>query len=316
MNNKLFHLLISAIKLIYWNSIHSIVQVPYSAYLCIKLFRDKKKHYMVICDHIGDYIFTIGYLEAFLKKNKINNITICTTNNLLVLNVRYKNKNINTKILDPKTLYQIIALSSTDFGLHVLRKLGNITIINPDNAFMEKHFEYLMRYPNIHFHECIKYGSLALEEDEHFVPPKIDRKITNKSNNSRKVLLCPDSRFINGDNLNYCLQEIASILVMNKYEVFTNIFNSTQIPIDGTKPFRGSLNELIDFVDSGVDVVGVRSGVLDLLSFCNCKVVAIYPNNKYMNFFDLNFIPERKASIIQVSIEDSNYLKKIIYFLR
>ena len=312
------HLAISAFKLLCHNARHSVIDVPYAAFLALKRLNDKDTHYLVVCDHIGDLVLTLGYVDSFKKEHGISHITVCTTEKLAGLCNRYKNCCDEIICFDPDRLYKLIALSSTDFGMHILKKLGNITIVNPDNDFLEKQYGYLIRYPDISFYDCIKYGCLSLSGSAIFNAPEAfganEFPDPGKDPGKKRLLVCPGSRFIEGD-ISSLLDSVVSKLNESGYEIYTNTVSDDDV-IKGTKPYKGSLNELVDFVNSGVDVIGVRSGLFDLLSFCDCRIVAIYPDDKYMNFFDLNRMPKRKAEILQLSSSEKGAAEKIFEFLR
>ena len=78
------------------------------------------------------------------------------------------------------------------------------------------------------------------------------------------------------------------------------------------------MDEVADFANSGGCVVGVRSGLLDLLMYTECKLVAVYAGGEPLReFFDLNMLPEKKADLLQISVNsDKEIYPRIISFLK
>ena len=64
--------------------------------------------------------------------------------------------------------------------------------------------------------------------------------------------------------------------------------------------------------------MGARSGLLDLLVYAECKMVAIYPEeNKYLEFFNLSQMPQIKADVLQLKVSEDvqRDIETIISFL-
>ena len=64
---------------------------------------------------------------------------------------------------------------------------------------IEKMFEYIKRFPNVSLHDCIKYGSLCLDKECEFIPPKLE--LYSRQKIEKSILLCPDARFLRNNQL-------------------------------------------------------------------------------------------------------------------
>ena len=137
------HLIKAAIKVAYSNAHYSLYEIPKGILKCQKKLNNKDTHYVVICDHIGDFLITMGYMKAYREKNHIKHITICTTQKMLSLLKCYIHFYDEYMTLDSEELYEILKVGSTRFGCRVLRKMPNITLVNPGNAFVLEYFEYI-----------------------------------------------------------------------------------------------------------------------------------------------------------------------------
>lgn len=298
----LIRLIIATVKIICRNMVWSVIRVPYGAFYCIVLLRNRSTHYVVICDHIGDFLITMGYLEAYRKEKELKHITICTTQKFVPFLLDNKFLFDDNLVLNSKRLYRILMLSSTNFGDHIVKKLGNLTIINPTNAFTEEGFVYLARFPHVTFGDCIKYGCLELQKDsehrplviktEQLVSPEVYPK-------GRTVLLCPFARTTKL-NAMPLFAVIAEKLIAEGFIVLTNIAIESDPVVAGTVGIHCSLHEVFQLVEHGGFVVGTRSGILDWLMYAECKMVAIYSEaDIYFDFFDLLSLPQTKADVMQ-----------------
>lgn len=302
---KIIRLLRSMLIVIGRNFCHSVIRVPRAAVYCSRILNNRHTHYILICDHIGDFLITMGYLESYRKQNKLNHVTICCTKKFQILSSYYHDYFDEYIDIKPERLYRMMTLGTTDFGQHVINKLSNITMINPTNAFVERTFDYIARYPMVSLVDCIKYGCLKLDKNANFSAPVIQEK---KKKTHDTVLLCPDSRSTKLENT-IVFEKLTDALKNIGFEVWTNLSYVEQKPIPGTKGIYCNLQEIADVVESIGYVVGVRSGVLDLFMYCNCRMVAIYPQGSGIkSLFDLLSLPESKAQLLQM--EQSEYITK------
>ena len=300
-----------------------MILVPKSIVDCFILFRNKNTHYVVICDHIGDFLLTLGYLKAYREKNSFEHITICTVKKFyeLLLSCEYKDAFDEIIVLEQRKLQSVLRLNSTNFGSHVKAKLSQFTIVNPANQFVEEKFISAIRYPELTLKDCIKYGCLGLTKDVKFYPPKLQEKfretLAKKFQESKTVLLCPYSRFTDEISRRF-FDELANDLKNNGYKVYTNLSEPFQTPVKGTIGIQYSLSQLYRELQKGGYVIGSRSGIMDLLMYTRCTIIALYQNGDvYDQFFRLSSLPKTQADAIEFKIS-SNYkqdIKKILLLI-
>ena len=292
------HLIKAAIKVAYYNARYSLYEIPKGILKCRKKLNNKNTHYVVICDHIGDFLISMGYMKAYREKNNIKHITICTTEKMIPLLKCYTCFFDEYKILGSMELYEILKIGSTKFGCRALLKMPNITLVNPGNAFVLEYFEYIKRFPNVSLHDCVKYGSLRLDKDSEFVLPKL--ALHAEKRYEKTVLMCPDAQFIKEEKSKKIIRKIVKELKKQGYFIYTNTPFPENKALDGTEGKQMSLMEVCEFVFNGGIVIGIRSGLFDLLAYVSGKIITIYPDEEYFSLFDLYSLPKTKADILQI----------------
>lgn len=312
----------STFKIIQRNAYLSLIQVPIAILSCIVFLPRKDTHYVVICDHIGDFAITMGYLKEFRCQNSYPHITVCTVPKFARLLSLYPNICDRVVKMEKKQLYRILRLSSTNFGAHALAKLGNITLVNPANAFTEEFFDYIARYPQIRFKDCIQYGCLGISPKAEFCAPALKTKMAScfprEFIPGKTVLISPFSRALFLEQDRFFL-DLVNHLKRKGYQVFTNLSEPEQAPLPGTLAAYYSLTEICTFVMAGGFFVGARSGLCDLLAYVECKLVAIYPYaSPYFDFFDIQALPAHKAETMQIrqTKQINDDIQKIIDFFQ
>lgn len=288
----------AALKLAVRNGIHSLIMIPLSAFSCMTLRKNKRSQYIVICDHIGDFVIAMGYLNAFRSHKNLEHISLCVTEKFVDLLDGYEPCWEDVIVLPPRKLYRMLELGSTDFGLHIAEKMPWLTLINPADAFIGDRFGTAVYYPQIAFADCIRYGCMKLPERPKFVPPYLGRTEIfwpDGFQPGRTVLLCPDARFMCGPEREFW-EETAVFLSENGYFVCTNLSFASQQAIAGTVGIYYSLREIAAFVRAGGYAVGVRSGLMDLLMYIPCSLAVFYEKDDlYRRFFRLEALPESRA---------------------
>lgn len=64
----MLNLLKNTIVVLIRNIYISLIRVPISILYIIYNFRNKYTHYVVVCNHIGDTLLTLGYLQTYKRK--------------------------------------------------------------------------------------------------------------------------------------------------------------------------------------------------------------------------------------------------------
>lgn len=306
----MLNLLKNTIVVIMRNIYISLIRVPISIFYIVYNFRNKYTHYVVVCNHIGDTLLTLGYLKAYIGKNKIEHTTFVTTKEMASLVKYYKQTPDYVMIIREKHLRLILDSGKTNFGSHVIKRIKNITIINPENAFVDEFFLYPARFPMLSLKNCIKYGELGLEENEVFnVPiykdtnsPEVLRDMNVKKGCT--IILAPYASVTKQLPFSF-FDMISRFFSNNGYDVLTNITNSNQRIAECSLPLCCDISDILVVAEYCGWVIGIRSGLMDLLCYARCHIIVLYPSdNPYMNFFSLTALEDVSADVLEYCFEN------------
>jgi len=299
----MFHLIKSSFVLSLRCCHLSFLLIPFSTIMALINFRDRTKHYIVICDHIGDFLISIGFLSEYRKKIPEKDIVIVSLPKFKsICHCLLSTEEYYYKTVSSIFLHNIVRIGKTAWGQHVLLKIKNLTIVNPVNDFTFGEFDYIVQYPQISFVDCIKYGVLGLDENAKFTPPEfsnvsqINHRLSQYTHH-RTVILVPYASILSIKDKEI-FELLAKQLQKMGYTVLTNVATKEQPCIKGTKPLVCSLEEIPAIAEHCGYVIGLRSGLMDLLAYCNCDVFVLYPEDyPYRRFFHLSMLELTKASI-------------------
>ncbi len=307
MKRKLW-LAVIAVKMIFRNAARSIFGIPAGIVLYLLFFREKKTHYIIVNDHIGDFILTMGYLDAFRKYHGYTHVTLCITDKFASLLHAYE-KDIGpdaVKVLGRNQLYCLLNLGSTHFGSYLTGQMKKVTLINPANQFTGNNFRAAVRYPNLTFCDCIRYGDMKLPETASFCSPNFScfpsypaDKRGNSASRDRTVLLVPDARSVKRVPAAF-FEALVKCLNDNGFQVVTNVTGDNGEPVSGTDKIKLPLDMMPVFAQMCGYVIGTRNGLMDLLSYADCRLVSLYvENDPARRFFDMEAFPGHKARVHQ-----------------
>lgn len=270
-----------------WNITRTLVDILKAKKLLKKYACEKETGFLFVCDHIGDSVVAAGFARELKRFHKIKRLTVLTTEKFKPLFSAVLSGGDKINSLPEKKLSLVCSLGMTRLGNSVLSKMKNVWVVNPANAFTEHFFEYPARFPNVTFFDCIKYGCLKLPENCDFnVPTYIEEN--GKNSSETYVLVCPSARVSDG-------------MSEEKVNLCVDFFSSRKIKVDVNRTSSSSLENLFRKVGRNTLVIGARSGLLDLLAYRPCRIVAVYSDSSiYMDFFNLEKLPERKARILQI----------------
>ena len=280
-----------------------------------KICVDKTTHYIIINDHIGDVVISLGYLKAYRDKNNLTDVTLVVNDKFEMMSEQYKDDYEHLILMPAYSLKRVFLINLTRYGLYVLeKKYPNVTLINPADAAMLG-FDYFRKYPKVNLLELIRDGCYSLGNNACFRSMKSKCKETER-NVKRIVLLEPCARTVRNVNKDLLLKLVPFFKEM-KYEVYTNTDLHSDC-IEGTKVSFVPLESVGDFVGSGI-FIGTRCGLHDYLMYQECSVIAIYPKKyRYSRLFDLGMLPNTKARYLEIEESENvkDNIEMIVDFLR
>lgn len=271
-------------------------------YYCLCV-RKKGIYDVVICSHIGDFLFAAGYAEALKKEKQIRKLRLVGDQKFAKLLAYYPDLDCDYKALKQGRLQVLLDANRNRIGRAFFQQLGSISIVEPANGFLDG-FVYAFRFPELNLKNCVKYGSLGLSKNSDFIRPSY-KAGQKRTSNKKKVMLCPFAQVMNIPKIEQYMELLAEGFLKAGYVVYIN------------EMWHGILDNRIKQVRWGLDVffekcfeiecvIGIRSGLLDLAVCTSAAVVALYPKGSGLNqFYDLNLMdPEKKNNFQYILTND------------
>lgn len=284
----------------------SLSVVPRAYRLCRKYLTNPDTYYIVINDHIGDFVIAMGYMGSYKKRHNILHLTVCTSKKFSNLFRLYGDGYDDVLLLDSDIISDMIRLDQTKKGKWYLQALKNVDIMAPGNEFTSNVFEYPARYPEVTFHDCIKYGEMRLNQDDEFIPPMINDDLCGENDHKKRVVVLRGSRTV---------QDIEKEF----YDELVTAIKSDGFDVVDTDSFeRMDLYDTLRVCDKNTVVVGARSGIMDLLAYTYTNIITLYKTKNWeQHFFDLGIMPKTKSNIVQLisKMGKSEIIKNIEYIL-
>lgn len=262
--------------------------------------------HVLICDHIGDFIYTMGYLDALKKQSGYKHITIYVTRKFAKLIGLYPGKVDHVEVLDERSMNALLKMSTSEHGARVYQRINNLRIVNPANAFTIGNYDYIVGYPNIVFRNCICYGCLRLVSDDNFNPPVLQGQATIAEKRILKnaVILIGQARYL-PDIDPGVLKEIIEKIRAEGYEVYTSLETDSDESFEGTDGLVCSLMDLIRMAPEAKMILGVRCGIFDMLAYTDSRLMIIYTGSEAeKRFFSLKGAPQATANISEYSEQE------------
>ena len=253
-------------------------------YCCIK-FRNRNVVYVLVCDHIGDTLFSLGYLKAFCEKENINRLAFVTTAHLMELTELYQGVIDERVVVCRYLIHLILDGHQTRIGILMYRQIDNFVIVEPAN-YVVGGFEFICKFPQVQLIDLIRYGVLGLDSTAQYMYPVYPVQAGIQEKGKVKVVLSPESQVTDALPKMYFIS-LANELLAKGYDVYTNISSSNGGLIPGTKPFCYGLIRLFELVQAeNICFIGIRSGLLDLVQHAGGVVIALYPKlSKFQHFY-------------------------------
>lgn len=253
--------------------------------------RNRKYYDIVMCDHIGDFLYTIGYLRQFKQINHISHLRIIGTTRLQNLVRLYPGIVDEYRTVGKFQLQIMLFPYRTSIGKTCFQCMKNVKVIEPSRDFVQQ-FDYVSAFPNLTLRDCIKYGILRLPEEVQMELPCVPDNFPVKEKRAQ-IMLCPSAVVTEWKPYQRLFRRLAKMLSQNRIKVYEN---KASMP----------LYEFANLASRMDCVIGMRSGLLDLAALIGCRVIALYPDDSaMMNYFDLRKMNERNHKIVQYRMSGS-----------
>lgn len=250
--------------------------IPAAAVYYKTRVRKKGAYHLVVCGHIGDFLYTMGYARAFQKKHNIKKLRIVSVERFQELARLYPGVSCEYHTVSGIGMRLLCIANRYASGQQLFHTWKDCRIIEPANGFVMG-FDFAKQFPQLNLKNCICQGALGLQPDSRFeLPAGTRNNNSHKISFRKKVLLCPYAQAISYDQTKQLSELLARRLLAENYEVYVNAPQGRQLPA-GTKAAYGSLKVWYENLGQYEAVIGIRSGLLDLAAFSGCRVAALYP---------------------------------------
>lgn len=257
-------------------------------FLCLK---QKGQITVVLCNHIGDIVYTLAAIPPL--NNKYGKTTLVLEKKWDTLLSSFE-INADIKHISPFWRWAVFCANKTVVGQRIMFYSNSVKIVNTGDYF-SLGYEITRRIPNLTLLDCVHRIALGLDNTYDI---QLSKKATDKCNIERliqenelkkgmSVILTPMAHSVQVINQNFW-KSLARKLSSLGYKVFTNISSEQESAIEGTTPLLCSLGEIIDIAKYCGYVIGVRNGLMDLISLSSCQIIALYNADDVMrDFFDI-----------------------------
>ncbi len=275
-------------------------------YACI---RKRGVYDVIVCSHIGDFLFTVGYLQALdqkLKKERgaaYKRLRLVADRKFEKLLCFYPGLDCEYLAWKPRSLAAVLAANRSRSGRAFLYKLHSVSVVEPAAAFTDG-VSYAFRDPGLSLRGCIQYGALGLGPDADLIRPSLPYGIRQKP--GKRALLCPFAQVLETVQIKAYMDALAEWLLNSGYEVYANGAWSGM-----SEKIRVVYWELDRFFHNcfAIElVIGIRSGLLDLAACSSATVVALYPRGSSCSqYYDIRRIfPEKKNNYQYILTDDQD----------
>lgn len=276
------------------------IAVPFG--LCVyTAIRKKGCSDILICDHIGDFLYTVGYLKAYKQVNGIMRLRVISTERFSVLEKYYPGAFDEYKVVSKRRLKWLLFPYHYRLGRQAYQGMG-VKVVEPASDFADR-YEYVTPFPGLTLKDCICYGVLRLPFECRMDKPVWYRENKSERNRPLKVFLSPFAAVTRWEPYLQLFRQLSITLTECGYKVFKNQDDNSAI--QGTC-IKGNLDDFMGLAEQMDWVIGIRSGLLDLAALIGCRVIALYPReDKMTSYFDLQRMSERKEGIWQYRMLDN-----------
>lgn len=287
------------LKVFLKGTVEQLVNVPL-AVLYYKICLKRKDTYnLLICPHIGDFLYTVGYAKSFIEEKEIEKLQIVGNAKFQELMKFYPDLKCDYQVISDGWMQVLLKANRYESGQKLFRSWSDNCIVEPANGFVLS-FDYARRFPELNLKECIRYGSLGLTPDSYFVKPLPSaRKSEKQFQDKKKVLICPMAQVTQGKEVMICLKKVIHQLSESGYEIYVN-GRVKELEDMCAYTVEWNLEEFYLRCEDMHSVIGLRSGIMDLAAFTSCRVIALYPSDSVMmDFYDIKKMNPEKTDVFQ-----------------
>jgi len=254
----------------------------------------------------GDIYLACGFLGVYLKKNDYRRP-------LLVVS-----KMACEKVARLFGYDQVVVVSQIDIDNMLLgwQMLGSVKVKIKPALFWGWNTKYYFRnyksFPNVSFIDYFKYDVFDLDKKDEFQHPikssnknLVSKLFANqKLIEARTIIIAPYAgSFISSISME-TWENVVGLLKHKGYTVCTNCYGKEE-PIRGSFPLKFGYEIAVEVLERAGGFIAVRSGLCDVVSSANVKMLIIYESNYLAS--DIEYFGIKKMGL-------SNHVTEIDYY--
>lgn len=247
---------------------------------------------------LGDAYVGMSCLHDYIKKNNIKSYALVLANKAC--------SKIAWLFGFDDNLFRVERSELSDFiqyGVFTDMADGKMLVVNHKHPYTSKIGE-IGNYREVNFMDHYRYTILGLAEGARPELPSAIRDSeaslkyvselfeNEKLERGKTVILFPYAKTATKMPETFW-EKLALLLVQKGYTVCTNSGGDGEPAVKGTKPLFFDIRYALETVEAAGTVIGLRSGLCDVIASAKAKKIILYPDRFYgpdsfLNFFSLN----------------------------
>lgn len=251
----------------------------------------------------GDIYLLSTYLHEYIRVNGINEYLLYVTNDHLRKIAELME--IKTSVIDKDSMKAFYTWRRINDS-----QQDNIKIL--DQNIYQRQTNLLQAVPGNNYNLMISrliFNDIKIDNSKRYLVNKNCDKEKYGLQSGKSVLIAPYAHTIAGVELSFW-QGLVNEFLKKHYKVFINADTNDNAIISGVTPIFIPYEELDDFCKNCVAVIGLRSGLFDIISKVECKLVVLYKGKLYnssndtINFFGLKNMGLREKDLLEIKYDD------------
>lgn len=264
----------------------------------LETFPDVEKVFVCPLIVLGDAYVAMSYMNAYMKKNNISRFALVLVNRACFKVAYLFGFENNVFTIEREEMNDFI-----QFAVFSDMADDRILIMNHRHPYTCRIGE-IGNYKDINFIDHYKYSLFELDEDERPERPYVHRNDTDsvsyveklfKDNNmipNKTVILFPYAKTATKIEDSFWIR-LTELLKSKGYCVCTNSGGDGEPAIKGTKELFFDIRYALETIEMAGYVIGLRSGLCDVISTAKAKKIILYPDRFYgpdsfYKFFSIN----------------------------
>ena len=257
----------------------------------------------------GDIYLDALYLNEYVKREKISNyIVVVSTKGAQKVAALF---DLATVLITEEEAFAILALARA-VGFDELNVWNiNVNVRTQRVGKLTKYIDFNTFHQRLAFgagrRECVPRGMRQETADKYFEEYGLIK--------GKTVLISPYSGTLGGISKTAC-EDMVRALKENGYSICTNTGPGEE-PIDGTVGLLIPYSQVLDFVNKAGYFIGMRSGLCDVISSTDSRMVVVHQEN-LANYFGMKNMGIKQDNILELVREnetDETLAKKAVTFI-